>query len=135
MRKPKMTPAQRRDWLLQYLLNRQAASSSRCSVDVLDAEFVDRYVNATGAPVVHHVIGADKSSTLGPDLSALFAAGLLKRASIGVPAVTSGGGWPKWVYSYWLADPELAAAKFNVTLDHVRETIIRTNRAFAFSPA
>jgi hypothetical protein len=131
----KMKPAQRREWLLQYLLSKQAAFSStvKFSINVLDAHLVDQYAQATGAPVKIMLIGADKSSTLGSDLAALYADGMLKRGIAGVPAVTAGGGWPKWVYSYSLASFEAAAARYNTTFDHIRETIKATGRVFDFN--
>lgn len=130
-----MTPAQRQDWILQYLLNKQAALGANCpySVDILCERFVDDYTDATGAACRPQIIGANKSAALGRDLSKLHAAGLLNRSRAGITAPTSGGGWPKWVYGYRLASPDIAARRFGLTFDEIRSHIIATNRAYDFA--
>lgn len=88
-----MAPAQREQFILDYLARHNLT-------DVLDAPFVDAYVQATGAATAERLIGAPQCLTLSRDLASLHRRGLLTRQSA---SVGGGPGWPTWVYVYSLA--------------------------------
>jgi len=67
-------------------------------VDILNSEFVDQYIEATGAKFRVQIIGANTCRQLGKDLSELHKEGYLKRGTIGLAGV--GCGFAKWVYTY-----------------------------------
>lgn len=97
------TPAERRDWILEYLRVRQeACGSTPYHVDVLNAYFVDDYVEATGAKAQAMPYGAAKCPMLGADLSALFQEGKLRRSATGIGDGLCHQGFPRWVYTYKL---------------------------------
>lgn len=120
-----LKPAARRAWIAQYLLNRQAATQTRHTVDVLDANFVAKYIDAS-------IIGADRCPTLGRDLGAMYAEGVLRRQSCGFASPTA-GGWPKWVWVYWLANPQAEALKHGTTFGTIIEHVRTTGKHFTFS--
>ena len=78
-----------------------AGYHSRYCVDVLNRDFVDAYVSATNAKAVAVPYGADKCPQLGRDMSAMHAAGKLKRHTTGIEGL-AGMGFPRWVWSYYL---------------------------------
>lgn len=97
-----MKPAERQQWILDYVRRHQdACGTSRYSVDVLNRNFVDRYVDATGAKAIGMFYGADKCPQLGRDLSALHADMKLRRHRTGIQGL-AGMGFPLWVWSYYL---------------------------------
>lgn len=126
-------PAARRAWIAQYLLNREAATLMRHYCDVLDSAFVVDYIEATGAPYAPTIIGADSCATLGRDLGAMYRDGVLCRQSTGINSPTA-GGWPKWVWSYYLANAKAEALQHGVTFDQIVEHI-RTNNNFLTFPS
>jgi hypothetical protein len=89
-----MKPHERRKWLYN------AIKGERGGVDVLYADFVDAYMEATGAKCYPQMWGAHKCPQLGRDLSQMARDGALRRHRAGL----SGGAWqpgfPKWVWSY-----------------------------------
>lgn len=89
--KPKK-PADREQFILDHL-----HGDSHRMADVLDAEFVNAYIEATGAPFTAQNFGASKCSMLGRDLSSLYRKGLVRRERCGVGGES---GFPKWVYVY-----------------------------------
>lgn len=90
-------PLERRTWILEYLrLNASPA------VDVLDSDFVDAYIEATGVSFTPTSIGAHRCSALGSDLSQLFAEGKLDRYTVSLKGDAWMPGFPRWVYSYEL---------------------------------
>jgi hypothetical protein len=92
---------QRYNWIENYLLWLTIRRRFTANVDVLDAAFVDDFVEVTGLKVAVMPYGADKCPQLGRDLSAMFKAGRLTRWANGIWG-GSGEGFPKWVYSYSL---------------------------------
>jgi hypothetical protein len=74
----------------------------RASVDVLDAEFVWHYIEATAAKAGVQIVGAPKCPQLGRDLGAMFRAGRLRRGRVGMPVGYASAGFPTWVYCYEL---------------------------------
>lgn len=97
-----MKPAERQQWILDYLRRHQAAvGTTRYCVDVLNSYFVDDYIDATGAKADGMPYGADKCPQLGRDLSALYKAYKLRRHSTGIEGL-AGMGFPRWVWSYYL---------------------------------
>lgn len=98
-----MNKQARHEWILGYLRTRQGHYTfCRYSVDVLDAAFVDAYIDATEVPYDVVLLGANRCRQAGLDLAALCKEGKLERHRAGVSAPTSGGGWPTWVWSYYL---------------------------------
>lgn len=92
-----MRPTERFDWIESHL--RQLRQGE--AVDVLNAEFVDAYLDATNARCFFMPYGAHKCPQLGRDLAAMHKAGKLRRCTSSV----NGGraeGFPTWVYSYRL---------------------------------
>lgn len=87
----------RRRWRWEWLLKEVR---ERRFVDVLDAEFVDAYIDEFKP--THRVTcwGANKCRQLGADLAEMAAIGYLARSRAGL----SGGSWqpgfPKWVWCY-----------------------------------
>jgi len=71
-------------------------------VDILNAEFVEYYIDSTDANFVAMKYGAFKCPQLGKDLADMRVYRMLTRARIGLPGL--GQGFPKWVYSYRLAE-------------------------------
>ena len=97
-----MKPAERQQWILDYVRRHQAAAgSTRYTVDVLNAYFVADYIDATGAKCDVMPYGADKCPQLGRDLSALHADMKLRRHSTGIQGM-GGMGFPRWAWSYYL---------------------------------
>lgn len=93
-----MKPSARYAWLKQWM----EQGGEREHADVLDTALVNAYVEATGAAATLCSIGAPRCPQLGRDLGAMYAAGVLTRSSVGMPAGDSSMGFPKWIYSYSL---------------------------------
>jgi hypothetical protein len=92
-----MTAMQRQEWILEYLRKRPGAS-----VNILDAAFVESFVEATSAKFIPQMFGAAKCPKLGQDLGALHAINKLCRVAVGLPSGDASMGFPKWVYHYSL---------------------------------
>jgi hypothetical protein len=73
------------------------------SVENVDANFVDDYVDATGAAFVGQPFGAHKCKQLGRDLGRMHARGVLTRWACGLPSGDAAMGFPKWVWTYSIA--------------------------------
>ena len=97
-----MKPADRYAWIVAYMKAR-STEHAPCAVDVLNGEFVDSYVDATGANFLLCFYGASTCPQLGRDLSAMHKAGLLTRWACGIGDGLCHQGFPRWVYSYKLA--------------------------------
>jgi hypothetical protein len=95
-----MEPEQRYAWIEKWLRD-QHPEAVADRVDVLNASFVDAYLDATNAKCAVMPYGAHKCAQLGRDLSAMFKAGRLTRSVASVTGV-AGMGYPTWVYSYKL---------------------------------
>lgn len=94
-----MKPRDRLDWIESYLRER---GSAKAAVDVLDADFVAAYIEATDAKFYPQMYGAHKCPQLGRDLSLLNGSYHLRRSRIGIEGM-AGMGFPRWVWSYRLA--------------------------------
>lgn len=92
-------PAERQKWLLDWFRGESFAVA-----DILNSEFVDAYIEATGASFRRCNWGAHKCRALSDDLRALWKKGYLSRARVSL----SGGSWepglPTWVWSYYLSN-------------------------------
>jgi len=84
-------PEARFKWILEWIAKHGAT-------DVLNADFVNGYVNATQAPSFEQAFGANSCRQLGRDLSAMHKAGQLTRGTIGLTERYT--GMPSWVYVY-----------------------------------
>lgn len=91
-----MKPADRYNWLVDYI------AEERAPVDVLNRDFVDAYIEATGASFKAVMYGAHKCPQLGRDLSHLAEVRRLRRYRTGLGDMGSGMGFPRWVWSYRL---------------------------------
>lgn len=104
-------------WILRYLRERSYLAHQSVGggggykavrrayyVDTLNAEFVDDYLDYTEAPFKCMILGAHRCDQLAADLRTLWKRGDLKRWACGVQGM-SGTGFPKWVWSYYLAKP------------------------------
>jgi len=69
--------------------------------NVLDAVFIDEFVNATGCTFSVTTLGANKCNYAGRTLSRMFGENTLKRFAVGLGSNYQ-AGFPKWVYSYTL---------------------------------
>jgi hypothetical protein len=94
-----MSPADRHSWIKAYL---RARPKHDAQVDVLNAQFVHEYILATKAPFAWMAYGAHKCPQLGRDLSAMYKAGELGRAYVGMGPGSRNQGFPSWVYVYEL---------------------------------
>ncbi len=70
-------------------------------VDVLNSDFVDDYLEATGAAFSPMMYGAHRCKQLGKDLAGLYKLGKLRRHTTGIEGL-AGMGFPRWVYAYYL---------------------------------
>lgn len=95
-----MKPIDRQDWIESYM----AKGRRNERFDICDADFVDAYIEATGAPFRPVNYGAHKCPQLGRDLAAMVKGGVLKRTRMGIEGM-AGMGFPKWVWGYRLAFP------------------------------
>lgn len=100
-----MKPANRRQWILDYMIREQKRmGTSSYHVDVLNGDFVDDYIEATGATYYACFYGAHKCPQLGEDLSKMHREGLLDRYATGISDL-AGMGFPRWVYCYSVRNP------------------------------
>ena len=90
---------QREDWIVKYLIDQ----GNSASVDVLNRDFVEDYVEATGAKYYIQMYGANTCRRLGKDLAAMNKSGILKRSRTGIYGMV-GMGFPRWVWSYRLRE-------------------------------
>lgn len=88
-----MKPVDRYKWLKEYI------SQKPYGVDILDAEFVQEYINATNAQYRVTIYGAFKCAQLGRDLAAMHHDYVLKRNRVGIEGM-GGMGFPTWVWNY-----------------------------------
>lgn len=106
---------ERQEWIIQYIKNSNG-------VDVLNSEFVDAYVEHTGAAVDVMMWGANRCKMIGRDLSELNNSGKLSRFRIGISNWQP--GFPKWVYSYSLPTkhnpPTIGTKDMSLTFDTLR---------------
>ena len=83
---------ERWEWLVREIAENQGG-------DILDRDFVDAYVQATGAAVAEVPYGAARCRLLSQDLLGLVRCRALKRHRTGLSGM-SGLGFPRWVWSY-----------------------------------
>lgn len=95
-----MKPDARHRWIREHLKAMPAGSS----VDILNRDFVDDYVEATGAKVRHQMYGADKCPQLARDLLQMKKDSRLTRSRASINGM-GGMGFPTWVWSYRLRPP------------------------------
>lgn len=100
-------PAERRAFIIEYLreidrTRRERGMPGRSSVDVLDSDFVDAYVDFSGARFVPQKYGAFKCKQLSRDLTEMWQTGELSRSLTRLPPGSRNEGFPGWVYSYTL---------------------------------
>lgn len=96
-----MKPGARHEWIEKHL----ATMPGYCC-DVVNSDFVEDYIEATGARHWVQPYGAATCRQLGRDLSAMKRAGTLKRFRVGLQGM-GGMGFPRWVWSYELRNPPL----------------------------
>lgn len=116
-----MTPEQRENWVLQQMFIEQSRYDSqvkssdgrkpRIYKDSLDAGFVDDYILATGASYMPKMLGAHYCRDLGATFLSLYKQGLLDRWRQGMSAPCGGGGWPTWVWSYYIPEGAINSVK------------------------
>jgi hypothetical protein len=73
-------------------------------VSTLDSDFVDDYIRYTEASFKCMILGAHRCDQLTADLKKLYDQGHLKRWASGLEGM-AGMGFPKWIWSYYLANP------------------------------
>ncbi len=88
---------QKEKWILKYIENQPSKS-----VDMLNIDFVDAYINKFNPPYRCTLYGANKCSELSRRLSTMYKKGLLSRISVGIRGL--GIDFPKWVYLYRLVE-------------------------------
>lgn len=94
---------ERRFAILKYLRFPLENGAHEISVDVLDAEFVDSFIEATGAPYKVMFYGANRCACLGPLLARMAKEGSLVRSTVSISGM-AGMGFPPWVYCYKLSE-------------------------------
>lgn len=97
-----MKPEARYKWLMEYL----SQPAQRGGKDILDADFVTDYAEATGAKVEYTPYGANRCPQLARDLKAMHDQYLLKRTRAGIPYDMRGMGFPLWVWNYQVRFPK-----------------------------
>lgn len=123
-----MKPQDRYNWIERHM--RGDNLLARGGVDILCADFVDAYIEATEAPYGAVNWGAYKCPQLGRDLAAMYRAGTLKRGRVGLSDGAWQPGFPKWVYCYRLAYVASEAPKPS----KVDETIARYYESLGKEP-
>lgn len=93
----RMTPKEREDWLIDRIQREPGKM-----VDVCNSDFVDDYVEATGATARTVMWGAKKCPQLGRDLSRMATrwGACLKRSRTSLGDMGTGMGFPRWVWAY-----------------------------------
>ncbi len=112
-----MKKPERHIWLMQYINRRAELSGYREGWDVLNAYFVVDYIEATNAKFDPMPYGAHKCAQLGRDLSELAARGMLQRHRTGIEGM-AGMGFPKWVWSYKLKEPNHGPTSRTTCMGH-----------------
>jgi hypothetical protein len=93
---------QRRRWIIAWLQQRHIATKVRATVDVLNQDFVNAYIKATGAKSIAVLWGADKCRLLSRDLTRMCHEGSLQRTRQGLQDM--GPDFPRWVWVYELPE-------------------------------
>lgn len=91
-----MKKQERFDFIETFLKN----DGAHASVDVLHADFVNKYIAATNCKYGFTMIGAHFCKQLQRDLSEMYKLGRLRRHVSGIQGMP--WGFPKWVYVYRL---------------------------------
>lgn len=86
----------RESFIVSYI-----SAEERRHVSVLSPEFVDAYIEYTGANYLVMMWGANKCRLLSSDLSRMYKNNILKRFATGI---RGGEGFPRWVYIYSLEE-------------------------------
>ena len=85
---------ERKEWILDIARNKQY-------LNTLDKDFVDAYIDFTGAKYELTMWGANKCPLLSADLAKMYRMGDLERSATGL-----GSNWhvgfPRWIYVYKL---------------------------------
>lgn len=97
-----MKPEERYNWIERYFLEFDLGTTRTC-FDVLNRDFVDAYIEATGSRYSGTMYGAAKCKPLGGDLAYMVKAGRLRRTRTGIEGM-GGMGFPTWVWSYYIPD-------------------------------
>lgn len=98
-----LKPAEREAWILSYLEPRQAmyvGTGTSYHVDVLNADFVWAYAEATSVRVSVQFYGAPKCPTLGDDLGRMYRRAALDRVRTALGEGSRNLGFPPWVWCY-----------------------------------
>ena len=70
------------------------------AIDGLNSDFVNAYIDATGASFKPTNYGAHKCPQMGRDLAKMAEDGILTKSRVGINGM--GMGFPTWVFSYRL---------------------------------
>lgn len=99
-------PAERREFILHYLREQNRTlypqRVGRATVDILDSDFVNAYIDFSGARFEPVKYGAFKCKQLSRDLTEMWQTGELSRKLISLPEGSRNEGFPGWVYAYEL---------------------------------
>lgn len=95
-----MKPQARYDWIEDYV--RADTLLARSGVNILDADFVDEYIQNTNAPYKATMWGANKCPQLSRDLKEMQKQGIFQRRRSGLNNGAWQPGFPKWVWSYFI---------------------------------
>lgn len=88
------TKLEKIEWIKKYLSEKQSL------IDILNAEFVDDYINEFHPHYIPMSFGANKVPELGKILSFGYSMGIFERSRIGLYAHEV--GFPNWIYCYEL---------------------------------
>lgn len=89
----------REEWILQE-------TKKLGAVDILNADFVNRFADFSGSRLVFKCWGAHGCPQLSRDLSEMARKGLLRRQLVGLSGAWQ-PGFPRWVYSYRIDESRL----------------------------
>jgi hypothetical protein len=73
------------------------------SINILDSNFIDTFSDVTGARIEPILFGPNKCKYASTTLSKMYKEKILTRRVVGLGSNWQ-PGFPKWVYSYRLAD-------------------------------
>ena len=94
-----MVPEDRYKFIEKWLTD-HSRGGLNWSVDCLDQDFVDAYIEYTGAKFQPMMLGAHRCNQLATDMANMVKVRRLERCRSGVQGAIA--GFPKWVWSYCL---------------------------------
>lgn len=108
---PRMKPEDRQAVILCMFLRHSHGGKCAMHMDCLCGPEIDEYCEVCNIEPHWMIIGPNKCKEFNADLLALYERGILRRFRSGCRDMPSGGGWPKWVWSYSFVPDMIESAK------------------------